>query len=500
MHGFRKWLKAITFVFSWWGVNMYAQQSPFMRISLQMPHANLESVFDSIVNKTGYFFSYDPTSINVKRKVNVQSNQMPLNELLMQILSSDSLNITFAQKHIILSHPAMRRNVSLEYRGRVVEAGTNNPIEYANVVVKSHTIGTITNARGEFVLKVPADLGGEPLIVSFIGYIPELIQPVPEVEHTIALTLAPNMLKEITIKVTNPLELLNKAFENIQDNCSSKPLSLTGFYRETSRKNNDYIAITEAVLNVWKPACNSYRPDRVRLLKGRKSLDVKQMDTVAYKFQGGITSDLYLDAAKNRPSFADPEFEDFYTYKLDEIQQVGNDRLYVISFDQKKEFDFPFYKGRIYLDANSLAIVAIEFSLSPIGIKNATKTFVLKSPRHFKVKAESAHYRVSYRKFGNHWYLNHVRSEIEVSVRKRNHLFGNNYRTVAEMVVTNFDTIQNKLVNEGLPIRSSDIITEKSFPYDPLFWGEENMIVPDEPIENAIRRISNKLQGLKSCN
>jgi hypothetical protein len=494
----KKWFRAIIVAFLLWNVSAYGQQCPSMRISLQMSRARLESVFDSITVKTGYFFSYDPTSLNLNRKVNVQAKQTPLNELLVQILSADSLNITFAQKHIILSHPALRRNVSLLYKGKVIEAGTNKPIEYANVVVKSHTIGTIANAKGEFVLKVPPELKGEPLIVSFVGYIPELLQPAPDAEQTVALTLAPNMLKEIVVKVTNPLELINKAFENVQDNYSSKPLTMTGFYRETSRKNNDYIAVTEAVLNIWKPGYNSYRLEKIRLLKGRKSSDVKPMDTVAYKFQGGITSDLYLDAAKNRPSFADPEFEKFYTYKLDEIQQVGSDRLYVISFDQKKEFDFPFYKGRIFLDANSMAIVAIEFSLSPIGIKNATKTFVLKSPRHYKVKTEGAHYRVSYRKFGSYWYLSHVRSEIEVSVRKRNHLFSNSYRTVAEMVITDFDTIQNKPVNEGLPIHSSDIITEKSLPYDPLFWGEENLIVPDEPIEKAIRRISNKLQGLKS--
>ena len=63
---------------------------------------------------------------------------------------------------------------------------------------------------------------------------------------------------------------------------------MTGFYRETIRKNRSYISIGEAVVEIFKaPYQNDLRYDAVRIYKGRKSNDVEKMDTVLFKLQGG---------------------------------------------------------------------------------------------------------------------------------------------------------------------------------------------------------------------
>ena len=44
-------------------------------------------------------------------------------------------------------------------------------------------------------------------------------------------------------------------------------------------------------------------------------------------------------------------------------------------------------------------------------------------------------------------------------------------------------------------IRSTDVIAEKvEYFQNPNFWGDYNVIEPDQEISNAIRRLSGKLQ------
>ena len=142
-------------------------------------------------------------------------------------------------------------------------------------------------------------------------------------------------------------------------------------------------------------------------------------------------------------------------------------------------------------------MVALEFSLSPSGFKYASQALVVRSPLKYRVKPVTATYTVSYRIYNGKWYLNHVRSETVVNVRRRNKLFSHTYSTVAEMVITQFDTIPTPASTEGILMKPNDIISDKSLPYDPKFWGDENVIKPEEPIENALKRLSNQLAAWK---
>lgn len=54
-------------------------------------------------------------------------------------------------------------------KGRITEAGSDNPVIYANVFLEGSTIGTITDSTGNFVLNT-REHSSLPLIVSCIGY------------------------------------------------------------------------------------------------------------------------------------------------------------------------------------------------------------------------------------------------------------------------------------------------------------------------------------------
>ena len=59
----------------------------------------------------------------------------------------------------------------IEVSGTVTDAQTGEPIPAANVIVLGTTIGTSTNAEGEYSLNIPDD--AEILQFSYLGYVTE---------------------------------------------------------------------------------------------------------------------------------------------------------------------------------------------------------------------------------------------------------------------------------------------------------------------------------------
>lgn len=467
--------------------------SPLTRVCLNVHQQSLESVLDSLSAKTGYLFSYDPTLVRTSRLVSVHFEKKALKDCLSELFVHDTLDFQFVNKHVIISKKVNLQSSVIQCKGRVLDAYTNQPLEFATISFRGKTIGTVTNTRGEFILNIPRELLSERLWVSYVGYIPENYSITSDTVMTVKLKSAPNMLKEVIIDFIDPKDLIHAVYDNLDKNYLTSPVSMTGFYREISTKNSDYVAITEAVVAIDKSPYYSNRRDKIFVLKARKSTDVVKMDTVAYKFQGGLTTCLVLDVIKNKPSFADREFEGFYDYKLDKVQSIENENVYAISFEQKPNTEYPFYCGKIYINAKSKALIEVEFALSPSGLKYALQELIVKSPLRYKVKPLQASYRVSYRLFNGKWCLSHVKSETLVNVRRKNRLFSNTYRTVAEMVITQFDTIPLKQPVDGVLFKSNEIISDKSLPYDAKFWGDQNVIKPEEPIENALKKLTNQL-------
>jgi len=268
---------------------------------------------------------------------------------------------------------------------------------------------------------------------------------------------------------------------------------LNAFYRETIKQNNNYVALSEAILNIYKAPYNGYANDHVVLLQGRKSPFVKQMDTLNFKFQGGISTCLLLDIAKNTSNFLSGESIDYYDYTLDDITNIEERVTYVIAFDQKENVQYPLYKGKIYIDRETLAIVRADFMLSPKGIRYATNLLVRKSPKGVKVKPVSSNYIVNYTKHNNTWYLNYIREEVKFKVHKQLNFNTKLFQLSAEMVITKTDSANIQHFKSSETLKPNDFFIEKIGKYDKRFWGDFNFIPPNESLEEALGKIKEKI-------
>ena len=388
----------------------------------------------------------------------------------------------------------------ISIKGKVVDAETGTPLVFASVSVTETNVGIITNIDGEFTLKINESLASKNLEISYLGYKNKVI-PVSQMKNNgfkniISLEAAPIPIKEIIVKPLNPEEIVGKAIDRISKNYESIPNLMTAFYRETIRKNRTYVSIGEAVVEIFKAPYNSdTRFDGARIYKGRKSSDVEKMDTVLFKLQGGPVSVLQLDLAKNTDLILTRDAMKYYDYSLTGVIEIDEKPHYVIDFIQKPSVEIPLFMGSLYIEADSYAISEAEFGFNLSDKAAVSSIFIKKKPLGMEVTPEIATYRAKYREQDGKWHFEYSRAEVKFKVHWKKKLFNTYYTTMSELAITD-RTDQEVIKFAGKDkIKYSDIFSEKVTAFtDPEFWGDYNVIEPDQSIESAIRRLSRKLK------
>lgn len=385
-------------------------------------------------------------------------------------------------------------------KGKVVDSETGVPLVFATVAVKESNVAIITNIDGEFTLKIGDPNVSKSLEVSFLGYKNKIILLTDlkdnGYKNVISMESAPIPIKEIVVKPLDPVEIVKKAIGNIGKNYEKAPNLMTAFYRETIRKNRTYVSIGEAVVEIFKaPYDNDVRFDGARIYKGRKSSDVEKMDTVLFKLQGGPVSVLQLDIAKNCEAVLTQDAMQYYNYTLSSVIEIDDKPHYVIDFIQKPQVEMPLFMGSFYIEMESFAITEVEFGFNLEDKDAASSIFIRKKPLGMEVTPEIATYRTKYREQDGKWYFAYSRAEVRFKVDWKKKLFNTYYTTMSEIAVTD-RTDQEVIKFAGKDkIKYTDVFSEKVSAFtDPQYWGEYNVIEPDQSIESAIRKLSRKLK------
>lgn len=420
----------------------------------------------------------------------------------VSLLSLNIFNATASDLNLNQSKSLEDSTKVISIKAKIVDKVSRKPIPYTNIYLVNSNIGTISNSDGEFILKVPVNMSGALIRVSYMGYKNQdlTIDKIHEQNNIIELTTEVITLKELVIRSNDPQNLIRSALHNISANYGSVPYSCTAFYRESVMQNKQYVGLAEAVLNIYKSRYNNeFESDRVRVFKGRKSQDVKKMDTIMFKMQGGHHAAILLDLAKNPESFMSEEFFNNYEYKPVNITSIEGRETYVIEFTQRQGVQEPLYEGKLYLDLNTLAIRRVDFAISPYGLQFADKYLVKKKPAGTDVKTVGANYTVSYREQDGKWILNHARYEVKFRVIKRGKFFNKIYTSAADLAITDVNTqnVEKFKFNESLKPHEIFVDHVQNY-YDEEFWGNYNIIKPEESLEDAVERINKRMKKISA--
>lgn len=378
--------------------------------------------------------------------------------------------------------------------GQVKDKQNKKALENVNVSVYGSNIGTVTNAEGEFALKIKKTEAPRELEISHIGYANSHISIEKEAPAKLTVWMTPhaNLLNEVVVYASDPRLIVEKAISKIPQNYSDKRDMLTGFYRETVQKGRRYIGISEAVLDVSKTAYTNrnINYDKVRVMKGRRLLSQKASDTLAVKVVGGPNLSVTLDVVKNNEALLDLEELNNYEFWMAESVLIDNRMQYVINFRPKVILMYALLYGKLYIDRERLSFTRAEMSLDMQNKSKATTAILYKKPLGLRFKPQELSYLVTYKNVDGRTYLNYIRNTIRFKCDWKRKLFSTSYAITSEMVVTDrkegsLETIPNK---ETFSL--NQIFYDKVDEYwSEGFWGNYNIIEPTESLEHAVDKL-----------
>jgi hypothetical protein len=178
---------------------------------------------------------------------------------------------------------------------------------------------------------------------------------------------------------------------------------------------------------------------------------------------------------------------------------MDNKMIYVLDFIQRENTTEPLYFGKLYIDAENLALKSAVFNLNVSNKELASEMFIMKKPFNATVYPTVASYRIDYLERDGKWYYGYSRIELGLKINWKKKLFNTGYHSIIEMAVTDWEVNTEK--NPVVPkerMRPSVVISDEATGFsDPDFWGEYNVIEPEKSIETAIKKIQKQLEKKK---
>jgi len=232
-------------------------------------------------------------------------------------------------------------------------------------------------------------------------------------------------------------------------------------------------------------------------LKSRKIENSVLKDTVFLKLKAGVMTALQLDIVKSVPDFLDQSEPSRYTYTYSDLISYNSQDAYAITFVQKEDVTDALYKGTMYIDKESYAILGTDFEINPNYLDKAAENLILKKSKRLIVKLEKIKYSISYKPFGGKYYLNHIRCDLQLKTRLRNHLLADNFSTFLEFATCKIDTVNVVKFEKREVLKPGIVFSDAYYTTDEAFWADYNIIAPEEKLSEALSRIIGKIEKIE---
>ncbi len=142
--------------------------SQTQRLSVNQKNISVESMMQTIEDKTDYYFMYSALAVDVKRVVDIDVTNKTVSEILDEIFEGTDVTYKINGRLIALAKKGESSFVQqvTNVSGRVIDT-SGAPLPGVTVVVKGTTNGAITDLDGKYTIgDVPGDA---VLIFSFVG-------------------------------------------------------------------------------------------------------------------------------------------------------------------------------------------------------------------------------------------------------------------------------------------------------------------------------------------
>ncbi len=266
----------------------------------------------------------------------------------------------------------------------------------------------------------------------------------------------------LIVSATDAASLVKQSLSKISVNYSTTDNYMNAFYKERVLKNHEAISVNEAVLDIEKISYTRQQKDRIAIRDLRGNNYHNNNIPFNVKLQGGPVSAIELDVVKNPFLGCLPyQVSDYYNFEYEESQMLHGKEFYVVSFNQKPGTERNLFRGKIFIDKESLAIGRIEYSMNIENDSWSYGKFVSKKPRNSDIRMVEATYVVSYREYNNKWYFDYSTSNISFNIQDRAEQTYDTYSINSQMAVTNL-VADNFSIDKKEMVKSTDILADKA--------------------------------------
>jgi len=289
--------------------------------------------------------------------------------LLIFLLTCSS---TFAQKNLSIS-------------GKITEKKTGDPLPFATIGIKGSPHGTISNLDGEFNFFLPDRYLNDTLFISYVGFesFSIIVRDVIEQERLdVALKERIIVLEEVEVnsEQLTGSDIVARALEKLEENYSSDPFVLKGFFRDVRDQNDQTVYLVEAAVDIQDQgfSLKSHRPKKF-YLKGVRASDTRINPLLSGSLLNSgnsLTVNLEHDYWLNRLNWMNRLKGISKNELVIEEVRSKNDRLYYVisteQLEQKSGLDDKYkdmqYKlvHRYHIDTETFAIHKVEHLEYPL--------------------------------------------------------------------------------------------------------------------------------------
>lgn len=164
-------------------------------ITLKLSQVQLEKALTLLEKNSHYRFVYNDDNLPQNHKVSLDVIDGSIDMVLNKILDNTSLRFRKMSDNLIVIAPAAVVSKDITVKGRVVNT-TGDPLPGVTVRLKNTTIGSMTNDKGNFELKVPENA---ILVVTYIGFDQQEVTLNGRETLTITMEPSKNSMEEVIV-------------------------------------------------------------------------------------------------------------------------------------------------------------------------------------------------------------------------------------------------------------------------------------------------------------
>jgi hypothetical protein len=369
--------------------------------------------------------------------------------------------------------------------GKLVDKENNEPIIFASIGIDGKSVGTVSNAVGEFDFHIPYIYKDHKMVIRMLGY-QNIEAPISNYIHRdtviFQMTKASKLLDEVII--TDSLtggDIVSAALSKIDQNYASKPFLMNGFYRDLKKVGGRYFSLLEAAVKIYdedysEPKNKNRLRERVALMEVRKSLGYSNRFT-RYFEQYNLLEDLLLHNNIRYRQF--PTEEIFYNiFQRGKTTSYNGQNVYeaIGSFLVADNGGSMFI--RLFVDVKTYAIVRMEYE----------RTFnneVVRKKGGLVSKYISDNKTIDFKEYEGKMYLNLItlKSKINWYSKKTDEL---KFETELqqELLINNIELSTNERIGGTDKMRRYGLQYQDE-KYNKDFWNNYN-VIKDTPLDKEI--------------